>query len=993
MVTFLRLEAGTGPLHAPAAASAGLLTDSPERYAFAGEGAVSARILARKLPPTPAAGLELHYAVFPEFDHTAAQIADGFRASAVAVDVLFDDGSRLLDTPVYDQHGLDAGAQAAFTSHLLAPDQWNLRRIALGGTERTAIALEVVVDCPLPSGAVAAELTGWLDGIALHPATPVDRSLPRSELVDTRRGTHSSPWLSRGNTAPFVAEPHGAVFVTPMTDLSNPHWNYTWNRHGESRRPRLAAIAISHAASIWIGDWGGLHLTPGPGSLDFDHENEVAQPHRYSVVTDGGIQASATATAHCVQVVFDIPGSGRTVTLGSFGEHRLWQGPTGQISGWVDGASVHQHVIPRVFVVIDASGAALDGDLLRVADDHAGPVTLRIGTSLLSIAVAEHALLTEQPSDRWHSVLDRVSVEGATDDQLVTLYSNLYRMFLYPSRLGEVLPDGGEAHAGVAVLESPPAFDEHTGLAVLPGAVSANNGFWDTYRTIWPAQLLLDPEGASALLDGFLQHYREGGWVPRWSAPGYLDAMVGTSVDIVLAHAATTGVPIDLETAYLAALRDATALPTHRAVGRKGQASSLLRGWVDDATPEGLSWTLESALNDYGTMLLAERLPDPRGARRAERRWLASRALAHEALFDSSTGFFRGRDAGGAHADGFDPRRWGGDYTETNAWGMAVSAPHAAARLAALHGGPAGLAALLDAFFAEQETAREEWRGEYPAVIHEMTEARDLRFGMWGLSNQPAHHIPFMYAFAGRPDAMQRIVREALARAFTGSDIGQGYPGDEDNGEMSAWWFLAALGLYPLVPGSGEWIVCSPLFPRMTVALPGGTLDVIAHDHDAGPYVAALRIDGEEWTSIAVPHERISSGAVLEFTMSAVPTAWGADSTPRSHDAPRLIDVGVGGGALGDNLAETVTVLEPGDYVELEAPEAVAMYTLLFDQPGVHAWRLEANGVVDDRVAEESLWPAQLRPFELPAPMTGTVRLTAVTRLALRQVELLAERL
>jgi len=902
------LEPGAGPAHAPASASAGLFTDAPLRYS--GRGRVTLG--------DAGAGDELRYAVFPVY-------ADGFGATAIAVDVLFDDGTRLLDFPAVDQYGLPADALGSLESHALMPDQWNLRRIGLGG--RRAVALEVVSET---------DGEGWLDGVAVGDPRP----LPR---VDTRRGSHSSPHLSRGNTAPFVAVPHGAVFATPMTDVSNPHWNYTWNAHGPGRKPSLAGLAISHSASIWIGDWGVVLFTPhGDGA--FDHDNETALPHRYSVTRDDGVRAEATASDWGLVLRFRFPAGSGAIDVSSFGPAEFaFDG--GLLSGWVDGSTVHGQVIPRMHVRAATEGVlSFDGTTLTTGPE----ATLHIGTSLIGEPSIpdDFDTVARDAERRWEELFEQVHVEGATDDQLLTLYSNLYRMHLYPTSLGERMPDGTLAHWSPARGE------------VVPGGLSANNGFWDTYRTIWPALVLLQPDRAAELLDGFLQHHREGGWVPRWSAPGSLDAMVGTSFDIVFADAAAKGV-VDPEAGYGAVLRDATARSEHPADGRKGLGSSLYRGYVDRTTPEGLSWTMEGALNDFGLSVLAGML-----GHEAERRYFASRALAHEALWDEATGFFRGREASGEFGSAFDPFVWGGDYTETSAWTMAFAAPHAAAGLRDL--GPR-----LDEYFATPERGDESVRGEYPTVIHEMIEARDLRMGLWGLSNQPAHHIPFLYAHAGQPARMQRIIAEARQRLFTGSEIGQGYPGDEDNGEMSAWWFWAALGLYPLTPGSGEYVVCGPLFDRMTVALPGGTLDVVSHG--SGPYVQSVLVDGEPWEHIAIPHATIAAGATLDFLMGPEPSDWGAASRPFSHAADRLVDASPGATvsvpALVDDAGETVVALDVVTW-EFAAPTTPELYTVTFAQPGTHAWRLEASDdgldwtVLDERV-EATDWPMQLRPFEV----------------------------
>src|SRR5690606_29997133 len=218
------------------------------------------------------------------------------------------------------------------------------------------------------------------------------------------------------------------------------------------------------------------------------------------------------------------------------------------------------------------------------------------------------------------------------------------------------------------------------------------------------------------------------------------------------------------------------------------------------SSDEGAAEALENYLNDFGIAMLARELYEQTGEQRYadEHRWFLDRALGYVHLFDPSVGFFQGRYADGrwrwSPAD-YDPRTWGYDYTETNGWGMAFAAPHDGLGLAALHGGRDGLATKLDEFFATPE--RMDDFGSYGGIIHEQREAASVQLGQWGLSNQPALHIPHLYLHAGRPDRAQAVIREALARHFVGGDIGQGYPGDEDTGSMSAWFVLNALGLYP----------------------------------------------------------------------------------------------------------------------------------------------------------------------------------------------------
>src|SRR3954453_4198557 len=378
-----------------------------------------------------------------------------------------------------------------------------------------------------------------------------------------------------------------------------------------------------------------------------------------------------------------------------------------------------------------------------------------------------------------------------------------------------------------------------------------NSGFWDTYRTAWPAYAFLYPKLTAERVDGFVQQYRDGGGIARWSSPGYADCMTGTSSDVSFAAAYLKGVELpDPLATYEAGLRNATVAPEATEVGRKGVETGFFTGYVSTDTEEGVSWSLEAYLNDFGLAAMAERLadafPDRRSQLLEEAVYLRRRSLNYVLLFDPAVNFFQGRRPDGAFAkavEDFDPEEWGGDFTETDGWNFAFHVAHDPRGLANLSGGPAGLEAKLDEYFSTPELAVK--KGTYSIVIHEMVEAQAVRMGQFGFSNQPAHHIAWMYNYAGAPHKTQAIAREVLTRLFVGEQIGQGYPGDEDNGEMSAWSLFGALGIYPLRVGAPEYAVGSPLFPRVTVTPLGGSPLVITASNVEHPYVQELRVDGK----------------------------------------------------------------------------------------------------------------------------------------------------
>lgn len=1069
----LSVVQGEGPSYAPAAtAHTGFASLRPLRYLVSDSGAGEHRAHIVDLDHTVGARDRLVYHVFPEYDvaagsrRTATTESAGFGAAAVAVDLVFADGSRLSDTELRDHHGFLATAAAQAASKTLIVDQWNRKEIRLATLAGRRV---VAVELALAADGNQSEIAGWLSDITVtaYDAEPARRP---SDHVVTTRGTHSSGLLSRGLTAPATAVPHGFNFYLPVTDASTERWLYSYQQAGADGRPRLQAFAVSHQPSPWMGDRGMVHFMPGSGrptadrahrALTFGHEAETARAHRYDVTFDGGIRVALAPTDHAMIAEISYPTDDAVLVFDQIdGDGALHLDATGgAITGHTDAGSARPDGAPRMYFRFEVDAPVLDRGLLPAADregvcgyvrlDLSGDrtVRLRLATSYLGLEQAARNLQAEIGAEdtvesvagraqrQWDDLLGIIEVEGASDDQLTTLYSNLYRLYLYPNSSFENAgtPDSLDFRyaSPFRPLERPHT-DDRTGSPVVAGTVYVNNGFWDTYRTAWPAYALFTPARAAELLDGFVEHFRDGGWMARWSSPGYADCMVGTSSDVVVADALAKRIELpDLEAAYDSAVKDATVPSDDVAVGRKGLQHGIFTGYVDTDTAEGMSWSLESAVNDFGLMVASELLRDSLGAghpRAAEFAanavYFRSRALSYRLVFDDAVGFFQGRLPSGAfrhHAGDYDPRHWGGDYTETNAWGMAFTVPHDGAGLAALHGGPDALRRKLDAFFSAPETASEEFKGSYGHVIHEMTEARNVRMGMFGVSNQPAHHIPYMYLFAGAPHRTQEIVRESLSRLFLGSEIGQGYPGDEDNGEMSAWWIFGALGFYPLTVGSPTYAVTSPLFTRATVNLPGDKKIVVnaPNNSPANLYIQSMRVDGQRWRSTSLPHDLLAGGCVIDVELGPEPSAWGADAPPPSlsdetgspglplRDILDSASVSVGSGdadAVVDDTSSTEVVAPVGWWLVHTAsePVTVGIYTItagVDPDRAPSAWVLEGSddgrswAPLDSQAGASFRWARQTRAFLIaePAPYRRhRLRLTGDLEAAIAQLELLA---
>ncbi len=1003
------------------------------RYRGSRGGQQQAELYAVELPVRP--DTQLSYLIFPQSNGGDLRNP----ATYVAVDLLFDDGSRLSTRGARDQHRIGAAARAQGEGRTLYPDQWNYLAIDVGAVAagRTIKRVVLMHDGP------AASFEGYLDELRLG-AVPVDARRRPSEFVDTRRGSNSNARFSRGNAFPAVAVPHGFNFWTPVTDAGS-DWIYQYQqRNGADNRPRLEAFALSHEPSPWMGDRQTFQLMPAAvahgapsanraaRALSFSHANETAHAHTYRVAFDDGIVTEIAPTGHAAMFRFTFAGDRSQLVFDNRDDRGgiMLNPATRSFSGWSDVKSRLSAGATRLFFygVLDQP-VRESGRLRGGGRDHVAAwfgfdttktkvVNLRIATSLISVAQARHSLALEiapgesfddvrgRAQRQWDTQLGIVSVDGASADERTTLYSNLYRLFLYPNVAYENTGSAAQPRYRYASPFSAPTGQDtptHTGARVLDGKPYVNNGFWDTYRTAWPAYALLTPSKAGEMIDGFVQQYRDGGWIARWSSPGYADLMVGTSADVAFADAWLKGVRhFDVRAFYQSALKDATVVSPLAGTGRKGLQRSIFNGYTDTGVSEGLSWSMDGYINDFAIGNLAAALArqaatdDPYAAHyAADAAYFRRRALGYANLFDPAVGFFVGRDAAGRwhhDAQDFDPLRWGGDYTETDAWNMAFHAPQDGVGLAALYGGRDALATKLDALFA---TPGEFHVGSYGEPIHEMLEARDVRMGQYGHSNQPSHHIIYMYDFAGQPWKAQDKLRDVLSRLYVGSEIGQGYPGDEDNGEMSAWYLFSAAGFYPLRMGTPEYVIGAPYFPHLDIALENGRHLVIDAPavSDLNRYVQGLRVNGKPWDKLTLPHALLAQGATLEFAMGPRPSRWasGDDAAPSSLTAAglpqpwrNLLDQRLGRARAVPAIAGLPLLFNHDSGAEVALPAASTTIDWRFARPlrasmltltagstlaAPSGWQLQGSAdgqhwsTLDTRRDERFAWPQQTRAF------------------------------
>ncbi|WP_255447394.1 GH92 family glycosyl hydrolase [Schumannella soli] len=993
-------------------------------------------VLFDKLNLTVGADTQLSYKILPVLDDALT-----YSATYAAIDLVFSDGSRLSKKGLLDANGFGASAREQGTSKALYASQWNSVKIDLKGLEGKVID-KILFAYDDPNGQSGHGFSGWVDDIALAPKVAVDGS-SLVNWVDTRRGTLSSGGFSRGNNFPATAVPNGFNFFTPMTNANTDSWLYNYASDNTANNlPRLQGIGISHEPSPWMGDRNQLAVMPGtsatPSStltarqLEFSHGTEIARPDLYSVKFTNGMIAEVTPTDHGGVYRFAFTGNTGSVQLDKVASNSLSGlnvDAAGKVTGWVDGGSGLSAGRSRMFISgqfdktptgVGTSSGDRSASARYAAFDTSGTgdakiVTLRIATSFISQAQAQKNLdlevtgksfdqVQQAAAAQWNTRLGVITIEGGTDVQNQNLYSNLYRLNLYPNSQFE---NTGTADAPKYQYASPvapkvgDATATTTNAQIKDGKVYVNNGFWDTYRTVWPAYSLLYPQMEQELVDGFVQQYRDSGWVARWSSPGYADLMTGTSSDVAFADAYLNGA-LDTKTAleaYDAALKNATVLPTSSAVGRKGLDTSTFLGYTSASTGESVSWGLEGGTNDYGIGRMAAKLADdpatPESRRQTlkeESEYFLARSWSYVNLFDKDADFFQAKNADGSWhipSDKFDPKSWGDAFTESDGWNFAFHAPFDIDGLAALYGGTAGLDAKLDQFFSTPEKA--DTPGGYGGVIHEMLEARDVRMGQLGMSNQVSHHIPYLYAAAGDPAKTQKVVREITQRLFVGSDIGQGYPGDEDNGETSAWYIFSALGFYPEAVGSGEYVIGSPIFTKATVHLANNKSLVInaPKNSEKNIYIQSATFNGSALNSAVIPTTTLSQGGTLDFDMGATPSDWGKRTSDQSARVPHVDATKTGFGTTkisdetdaakltDDNSRSSATFNSATPSIEwtsASGPVQLTSYTLTNGATGSTptAWTLEGSSdgqtwlKLDERTGEKFAWATQTRPFVIP---------------------------
>lgn len=715
-----------------------------------------------------------------------------------------------------------------------------------------------------------------------------------TQYVNPLMGTQSSFELSTGNTYPAIARPWGMNFWTPQTGKMGDGWQYTYTAN------KIRGFKQTHQPSPWINDYGQFSIMPVTGKLEFDeekraswfsHKGEIATPSYYKVyLAEHDVVTEMTPTERAVLFRFTFPENEHSYIVvdafdkGSYvkviPEENKIIGYTTRNSGGVPENFKNYFVIefdkPFTYKGTFADKKLEEGNLEQKAD-HTGAIIgfstrkgeivhARIASSFISFEQAAQNLkelgndsfeqLAQKGNDAWNKVLGKIEVEGGNLDQYRTFYSCLYRSLLFPRKFYEFTADGQPVH-----------YSPYNGQ-VLPGYMYTDTGFWDTFRCLFPFLNLMYPSVNKEIQEGLINTYKESGFFPEWASPGHRGCMIGNNSASVLVDAYMKGVKVDdVKTLYEGLIHGTENVhPEVSSTGRLGYQYYNKLGYVpyDVKINENTARTLEYTYDDWCIYQLAKALNRPK----KEIELFAKRAMNYRNVFDKESKLMRGRNENGQFQSPFSPLKWGDAFTEGNSWHYSWSVFHDPQGLIDLMGGKKMFITMLDSVFAVPPVFDDSYYGQ---VIHEIREMTVMNMGNYAHGNQPIQHMIYLYNYAGQPWKAQYWLRQVMDRMYTpGPD---GYCGDEDNGQTSAWYVFSALGFYPVCPGTDEYVIGAPLFKKATLHFENGNNLVIDAQNNSKEnlYIESLRVNGQESTRNYLKHADLLRGGTIEFKMGSQP--------------------------------------------------------------------------------------------------------------------------
>ncbi|MCP2043581.1 GH92 family glycosyl hydrolase [Pontibacter sp. HSC-36F09] len=714
------------------------------------------------------------------------------------------------------------------------------------------------------------------------------------DWVNPLMGTDSKRELSNGNVYPVVARPWGMNFWTPQTGKMGDGWIYMYSAD------KIRGFKQTHQPSPWMNDYGQFAIMPITGNLRvrederaswFSHKAEIVKPYYYSVyLADHDVTTEFTPTTRAAFFRFTFPEAEQAhiildaLDMGShvkiIPKERRIIGYTTKNSGGVpdnfrnyfviefdkDFEAAHTFSNYEIFDKPEAEanhvGAAISFKTRKGEVVHAKVASSFIShdQALLNLQELGNKNFEAVKADgraEWDKELGRIKVAGGTYDQTKTFYSSLYRSLLFPRKFYEIDKENKVVH-----------YSPYNGK-VLPGYMFTDTGFWDTFRSLFPFLNLMYPELNAQMQEGLVNAYKESGWLPEWASPGLRNVMVGNNSASVVADAYLKlgkEHTYDVETLWDAVMNGANNAGPLTAVGRAGASYYNELGYVpyDVEINENAARTLEYAYDDFAIYQLAKALKKPADVVELYKQ----RSLNYRNLYDPEHKLMRGKNKNGEFQSPFNPFKWGDAFTEGNSWHYSWSVFHDTQGLIDLMGGNKEFVAQLDKVFSLPPAFEESYYGQ---VIHEIREMQIANMGQYAHGNQPIQHMIYLYNYAGEPWKAQYWVRETMDRMYKPTP--DGYCGDEDNGQTSAWYVFSAMGFYPVTPATDQYVLGAPLFRNITVELSNGKKIVINAPKNSSEnrYIESLRVNGKAHTRNWLSHSDLMKGAKLNFKMTDKP--------------------------------------------------------------------------------------------------------------------------
>ena len=722
---------------------------------------------------------------------------------------------------------------------------------------------------------------------AVTPAEPVD-------YVSTLVGTESKIQLSTGNTYPAVAMPWGMNFWMPQTGKMGNGWAYVYSAD------KIRGFKQTHQPSPWINDYGQFSILPITGKAEFDqdkraswfsHKAEIATPYYYRVyLADYDIVAELAPTERACAMRFTYPENDKSFVVvdafdkGSYvkilPEKQMIVGYTTKNSGGVPDNFKNYFVVkfdkPFTYKAAVADGTVGEGNT-EATCNHAGAiigfqtkrgevVNVQVASSFISEEQALRNLgeLKDGCFDRikaegrktWNNVLGKIEIDDQNIDHKRTFYSCLYRSVLFPRSFFEYDAQGKVVH-----------YSPYNGK-VLPGYMFTDTGFWDTFRCLFPLLNVMYPSMNTKMQEGLVNAYKESGFLPEWASPGHRGCMVGNNSASIVADAYLKGLRgYDAEELWKAVVHGANNVhPTVSSTGRLGHEYYNKLGYVpyDVKINENVARTLEYAYDDWCIYKFGKAL----GKSEKELKPFLARAYNYKNVFDPETKLMRGRNKDGKFQSPFSPLKWGDAFTEGNSWHYTWSVFHDPQGLINLMGGKQNFNQMLDSVFNVPPLFDDSY---YGGVIHEIREMQIMNMGNYAHGNQPIQHMIYLYGYSGQPWKTQYWIREVMDKLYNAHP--DGYCGDEDNGQTSAWYVFSAMGFYPVCPGSNQYVLGVPYFDKLTLHLENGKqLTVTAKGNsDDTRYVNAMTLNGETYNHNYLTHDAVMNGGNIVFDMSKTP--------------------------------------------------------------------------------------------------------------------------